>query len=515
VRPHRSPRFDLTPLGHPIWWGALALLVVNDNLLKGKGVVPGWLTGKLSDFAFLIVAPVLVAALLPCALRWRRRLSLAAVVALFVVTDLSPAASEAVVAFVRRLGIPCRLWPDPTDLLALLVLPLTVRVMRSGAPQRSVGGAARRFCERSGVILGAVACVATTAPPRYPHHPFFVNWPPTAADVQITWVLRNVACSTSAAGLAATLDANDLDDPIGLVVGSGQVVALDGPSASGASPLGECSLNIWTSDPPPCVAAIVQAPPASAVLMVAPAAWSETNGEGLGCSPPAPVSTCAPSLDPAVDPGADALSLVSSAAANQFVAGTRLDIAPVDLAAINLRAPAPAGCRPIRAAYDALLSSVTCQIDADCRGVAAMPAPDETVTCTAYVNTGAAPMLAELVAQWDAACLEIGGSCSMIQPAVCRGGSCAAACPGIQVWQCPAACPSYPPGTNVPGASCPPSSYHCSNSSGNICSCVDNLIVCNAPVPISGCSLGCFVPAPLTDAGSDTAPNVDGGSAAD
>jgi hypothetical protein len=48
-----------------LWWAALALLIINDNLLKGHGVVPGWLTGKLSDFAFLVVAPVVFAALLP------------------------------------------------------------------------------------------------------------------------------------------------------------------------------------------------------------------------------------------------------------------------------------------------------------------------------------------------------------------------------------------------------------------------------------------------------------------
>jgi hypothetical protein len=39
------------PLRQPLWWGALALLLVNDNLLKGSGLAPAWLTGKLSDFA--------------------------------------------------------------------------------------------------------------------------------------------------------------------------------------------------------------------------------------------------------------------------------------------------------------------------------------------------------------------------------------------------------------------------------------------------------------------------------
>ena len=82
-------RFDLTPLGHPIWWGALALLLVNDDLLKGRGIVPGWLTGKLSDFAFLVVAPVVFAALIPRRVPGRRTFAPAAVVGLYVAADLS------------------------------------------------------------------------------------------------------------------------------------------------------------------------------------------------------------------------------------------------------------------------------------------------------------------------------------------------------------------------------------------------------------------------------------------
>jgi hypothetical protein len=46
------------------WIAALALLVLNDHVLKHAGVLPGWLTGKLSDFAGLYVAPALLASLL-------------------------------------------------------------------------------------------------------------------------------------------------------------------------------------------------------------------------------------------------------------------------------------------------------------------------------------------------------------------------------------------------------------------------------------------------------------------
>ena len=65
---HLDPRRDeLAParaLLTPTWVAALALLVANDHWLKGSGMLPGVVTGKLSDFAGMIVAPVLLAALL-------------------------------------------------------------------------------------------------------------------------------------------------------------------------------------------------------------------------------------------------------------------------------------------------------------------------------------------------------------------------------------------------------------------------------------------------------------------
>lgn len=189
-RPGRP--FDLGALGHPVWWAALALLVFNDRFLKGAGVAPGWLTGKLSDFAFLIVAPALGGALLPAALPRRRTIAVAVVSALFAAAKLSPAISVALVALLTRLGLTWRLWPDPTDLLALAVLPLTVRLMR--ARPSPAPASARHWRERAGVVLGAAACLATSAPPGYQHQPFLLNAAPTQATVTVTWVLRAVPC---------------------------------------------------------------------------------------------------------------------------------------------------------------------------------------------------------------------------------------------------------------------------------------------------------------------------------
>ena len=62
-------------LGHPATVIALLVLVVNDHVLKAA--YPGWVTGKLSDAAGLVLAPPLLAAVL--GLRGRRIALIAAV----------------------------------------------------------------------------------------------------------------------------------------------------------------------------------------------------------------------------------------------------------------------------------------------------------------------------------------------------------------------------------------------------------------------------------------------------
>jgi hypothetical protein len=58
--------------------------------LKGHGTAPGFLTGKLSGFAFMIVAPVVCAALLPRRMPGRRWLALLAVTGIYTGCELSP-----------------------------------------------------------------------------------------------------------------------------------------------------------------------------------------------------------------------------------------------------------------------------------------------------------------------------------------------------------------------------------------------------------------------------------------
>ena len=108
---------DTSSLCHPGWWVALVVLLVNDHLLKGGGILPGWLTGKLSDFAFLVVLPVLVASLMPARLLGRRTAAFTIVIGIFVAAKVSLSASNALVACAAR-PIRSDCTPDTADELA-------------------------------------------------------------------------------------------------------------------------------------------------------------------------------------------------------------------------------------------------------------------------------------------------------------------------------------------------------------------------------------------------------------
>jgi hypothetical protein len=109
-------RRERAALLHPITLVALAVLLVNDHILKAAW--PGWWTGKLSDVAALIVGPVAIGALWQAVVRRRALASRAwpmpsaeAVIALgfgamFVAVKLDPTANEVYARVVGVLGWP-------------------------------------------------------------------------------------------------------------------------------------------------------------------------------------------------------------------------------------------------------------------------------------------------------------------------------------------------------------------------------------------------------------------------
>lgn len=110
----------------PLPLAAVALLAINDHWLKGGGIAPGWLTGKLSDFAGLFFFPLFLAAILSLGRPLLRPLPLAfgcaALTALlFSAIKLSKPASDAyesALAAVPGIGRSHNV-RDPSDLWAL------------------------------------------------------------------------------------------------------------------------------------------------------------------------------------------------------------------------------------------------------------------------------------------------------------------------------------------------------------------------------------------------------------
>lgn len=134
------------PLGeflHPLPLGALLLLALNDHVLKGRGLLPSVVTGKLSDFAGLLFFPLLLTTLADCVAlgvhratglrldfslrRWKLGLALGVTALLFVPLKLPHPLlglyTQAYVDALSWLGFPSAVTCDPSDLLALVMLP--------------------------------------------------------------------------------------------------------------------------------------------------------------------------------------------------------------------------------------------------------------------------------------------------------------------------------------------------------------------------------------------------------
>jgi hypothetical protein len=120
-------------------------LIANDHLLKAR--FPGVLTGKLSDVAGMIVAPLFVVAIAdfvaPARLRARRAWSLvpwaaaAAVAAAFALVKTWPPATATYAAAIAALRGASRVdvVRDPTDLFALPFGAVSALVARRATRQ--------------------------------------------------------------------------------------------------------------------------------------------------------------------------------------------------------------------------------------------------------------------------------------------------------------------------------------------------------------------------------------------
>jgi len=174
-------RFSAGALLHPIWLIALVTLVLNDHFLKEAHLLPGWVTGKLSDFAGLIVAPMLLVTVLRVRSRGAIVLAHIAVGTVFSAIQLFPGAADLWTDSLALLGQPFYVWPDPTDLLALPMLFISFRYLgeRRNAQVRLRG---RRVLAGAVMIAGLLACMGSS--PKWIRHPA-TDRPAFEADVYL------------------------------------------------------------------------------------------------------------------------------------------------------------------------------------------------------------------------------------------------------------------------------------------------------------------------------------------
>lgn len=139
------PALPIGELLHPVVLAAIAVLLVNDWVLK-PSTAPVWLTGKLSDVAGLVFAPLVLTAVIDLALLvaqragaevdpWLGPRRLAAAIlatgAVFVAVKLSEASAAEVARMWSWFGVDARIYPDRTDLIALPALAVAAAIGRA------------------------------------------------------------------------------------------------------------------------------------------------------------------------------------------------------------------------------------------------------------------------------------------------------------------------------------------------------------------------------------------------
>jgi hypothetical protein len=144
---------------HPLPLAAILVTAANDQLLKGSGLLPAWLTGKLSDFAGLFFFPLVVAAVLRAKTAAARTIVVVATGALFAAFKLSPRACAWIAPIA---GVT----PDATDLIALPMLAVAWWWMARLRPSPRWNGPA---WTRTVVLGGAALTSAATSPVRGPY----------------------------------------------------------------------------------------------------------------------------------------------------------------------------------------------------------------------------------------------------------------------------------------------------------------------------------------------------------
>ena len=166
----------------PLFIFSVSLMLINDHILKWADILPNYITGKLSDFAFLFLVPVFVAYLLRVKTKIGLILSYFAVGVFFSAINLSAFFSQFIEFLFDVAIIPISLWPDPTDLMALTMLPFSYLFLMERKFLKQVQPA--KCAQFIVVIVCLVACIGTSA--IHPtHEPIYMSWDEFRTSVKV------------------------------------------------------------------------------------------------------------------------------------------------------------------------------------------------------------------------------------------------------------------------------------------------------------------------------------------
>ena len=147
---------------------AVIILALNDHVLKQAHVLPGWVTGKLSDVAGLFFFPILLFALaravrgVPRSRVVRASLLAGATVLVFAAIKVVPAFNAIANHVLGDVAL------DPTDLAACPLAIASVFYLRRSPSRGAIGG---QLAGRVAVLLAAIASMATGAPRMARNYP--------------------------------------------------------------------------------------------------------------------------------------------------------------------------------------------------------------------------------------------------------------------------------------------------------------------------------------------------------
>ena len=153
---------SLRCLQHPATWLSIALLFINDHILKV--VCPSWITGKLSDFAGLFFFPFIVAAGLSFLLSKYKvpsirvgQIAFGFVGVWFILIKTFPLVNFLTTGLASLLiGFPTKFVMDPTDLVALFAMFPAWIIWRQSSPIKPTSAA------YAALLFGSLAVIATS-----------------------------------------------------------------------------------------------------------------------------------------------------------------------------------------------------------------------------------------------------------------------------------------------------------------------------------------------------------------